>query len=75
MLNQATFLDRLEDWLRECGGMLRRRIPARTIAWVLAACTAFTALGADALARGDATVLLGGAVLVLAVAAAQRRQR
>jgi len=75
MVNQATWLDRLEDWLGECGGMLRRRIPAGTVAQVLAASAALVALGGDALARGDATLLLGGLVLVFAAAAARRRLR
>ena len=73
MMNQATLRGRLDDWLHESAGMLRRRVPAATIARVLAIGVAFGLLGANALATGEATPLLIGFVLLLSVQSGLRR--
>lgn len=75
MLNQGTHWGRLDDWCRESAGMLRRRVSAATIVRVIAIGVAFGALGANALASGDATALLIGVVLLLTIQTALRRQR
>jgi hypothetical protein len=72
MLHQARFWGSLDDSLRECAGMLRRRMPAGTVLGVLGVCAAFVLLGADALAR-DPTLLVAALVGTLALALATRR--
>ena len=85
MLVQARIWEVLEYSARECAGVLRRRMPARTALGALAVYLGLVLLGADAFLAHDATLLAIVAALVatvwvvryrsprLALAAAARR--
>ena len=75
MVHQGTFLDWLEAQVRDCAGMLRRRIPLATTWRVLAIGGASGVFGPVALAAQDATLLLVGALPILVVETALRLRR
>ena len=74
MPNLWTLWDRLDDALRECAGMLRRRsATATTVRILLIACVLL--LGAYGFASGNATALFVGIVLLLGIGSAIGRLR
>ena len=75
MVHQGTFLDWLEDQVRDRAGMLRRRIALATTLRVLVIGGASGVFGPVALAAEDATLLLVGALPILVVEAALRLRR
>ena len=75
MVRQGTFLDWLEDQVRDWAGMLRRRIAVATTWRVLVIGGASGVFGPVALAAQDATLLLVGALPILVVEAALRLRR
>src|SRR5262245_51973260 len=76
MLGQARIRGVLEYSLRECAGMLRRRMPGGTVLEVLAVSVVFLLLGVDAFVAHEGTLLLVIAALVaLALALQSRRLR
>ncbi|MBI2749742.1 MAG: hypothetical protein HYX43_10505 [Burkholderiales bacterium] len=75
MVHQGTFLDWVEDQVRDCAGMLRRRIPLATTLRVLVIGGASGVFGPVALAAQDANLLLAVALPILLLEAALRLRR
>jgi len=64
MLVQPRVWEVLEYSVRECAGVLRRRMPARTVLGVLGVSLGLVLLGADAFVAHDPTLLEIVAALV-----------